>query len=244
MLSTGEDSLNSYAERAGGVAARILPITGLPFEGEKYQFFNDLYNSIESYYGSIGLEFLSHWQEKKNTLLSHFNEYNNVFQKKSQGNEVISRIARYYAAIVFTGRLLNEFFNLEIDLMQFYHLFDELNAQNKATDKPMQLLEAILSDLDADRGAVYGEYLPRGITKAVYKNRTIYLLPSYLKDFLKSEQNTIRTEWLRRGISMESINNGTVVDYQQIKHKGRKFRGVAIQPSIVEELEFNFEEKD
>lgn len=244
MLSTGEDSLNSYAERAGGVAARILPITGLPFEGENYQFFTDLYNSIESYYGSIGLDFLSHWREKKDTLLSHFSEYNNVFQKKSQGNEVISRIARYYAAIVFTGRLLNEFFNLEIDLMQFYHLFDELNAQNKATDKPMQLLEAILSDLDADRGAVYGEYLPRGITKAVYKNRTIYLLPSYLKDFLKSEQNTIRNEWLRRGICIESINNGTVVDYQQIKHKGRKFRGVAIQPSIVEELGFNFEEKD
>ncbi|WP_427108648.1 DUF927 domain-containing protein [Lysinibacillus xylanilyticus] len=244
MLSTGEDSLNSYTERAGGVAARILPITGLPFEGEGYQFFDDLYNSIENYYGSIGLEFLSHWYEKKNTVLPHFSEYNNVFQKKSQGNEVISRIARYYAAIVFTGRLLNEFFNLEIDLLELYLLFDELNAQNRATDKPMQLLEAILSDLDADRGAVYGEYLPHGVTKAVYKNRTIYLLPSYLKDFLKSEQNTIRNEWLRRGICIESINNGTLVDYQQIKHKGRKFRGVAIQPKIVEELGFNFEEKD
>ncbi|ACA41633.1 DUF927 domain-containing protein [Lysinibacillus sphaericus] len=243
LLSTGEDSLNDYAERAGGVAARILPITGLPFEGENYQFFSNLYNAIENYYGSIGLEFVSHWNEKKNTVLQYFSEYNDIFQKKSQGNEVISRIARYYAAIVYTGRLLNEFFNLEIDLFQLYRLFDELNAENKAVDKPMQLLEAILSDLDADRGAVYGEYLPHSVTKAVYKNGTIYLLPSYLKDFLKSEQNTIRNEWLRRGICIESINNGSVVDYQQIKHKGRKFRGVAIQPKIIEELGFNFEEK-
>jgi len=108
----------------------------------------------------------------------------------------------------------------------------------------MQLLEAILSDLDSDRGAVYGEYLPHGEIKAIYKNSTIHLLPSYLKDFLKTEQNTIRNEWLRRGIGIRRINDDKEVDYQQIKHKGKKFRGVAIQPKIVEELGFDFQEKD
>jgi putative DNA primase/helicase len=245
MLSTGEDSLNSYAERAGGVAARILPITGLPFEGENYQFFNDLYEAIEKYFGSIGLEFLKKWQEQKQNAIPYFDSsYNERFQQKAYGNEVISRIARYYAAIVFTADLLNNFFNCNIDLTVLADLFDELNAENKAVDKPMQLLEAILSDLDSDRGAVYGEYLPHGEIKAIYKNSTIHLLPSYLKDFLKTEQNTIRNEWLRRGVSIRRINDDKEVDYQQIKHKGKKFRGVAIQPKIVEELGFDFQEKD
>lgn len=244
MLSTGEDSLNSYAERAGGVAARILPISGLPFEGENYQFFNDLYNSIENYYGSIGLEFLNHWSKKKNTVLQHFAEYNDVFQKKSQGNEVVSRIARYYAAIVFTGRLLNEFFTLGIDLMQLYCLFDELNAENKAVDKPMQLLEAILSDLDADRGAIFNNYFePRSGIKAIYKNDSLHLLPAYLKEFLRSEEKTIRSEWLRRGITVPQVSKGKTVDYKQVKHKGRNFSGVPIQQKIVEELGFDFSEE-
>lgn len=244
LLSTGEDSLNAYAERAGGVAARILPITGLPFQGENYQFFTNLYNAIDKFYGSIGLEFLNHWREKKNFLIPNFAEYNEVFQKKSQGNEVIGRIARYYAAIVFTGRLLNEFFGLEIDLLELYRLFDELNAENKAVDKPMQLLEAILSDLDSDRGAIFNNYFePRSGIKAIYKNDSLHLLPAYLKEFLKSEEKTIRSEWLRREITVSQISKGKTVDYKQVKHKGRNFSGVPIQQKIVEELGFDFSEE-
>lgn len=244
MLSTGEDSLNVYAERAGGVAARILPITGIPFEGENYQFFNDLYKAIEKYYGSIGLEFLNYWHEKKNIVLPHFDEYNNVFQKKSQGNEVISRIARYYAAIVFTGRLLNEFFNLEIDLLQLYHLFDELNAENKSIDKPLQLLEMILQDLDSQRECISGRYEARSNVKAIYKNGTLFVFPTYLKEFLKAEEKTIRSEWLRRGMTIASVKNGKVTDSKNEWHHGKNNRVVPISPEIVEKLGFDFQERE
>lgn len=244
MLSTGEDSLNSYAERAGGVAARILPITGLPFEGEDYTFFNEIYTALDKNYGAIGLEFLEHWNDKKKVMLPVYQEYNDLFQKKAQGNDVVARIARYYAAIIFTGRLLNEFFQIDIDIKELSHLFDEINAENKSTDKPMQLLEAVLSDLDADRGSVFGKSLPSRDIKAVFKNKTLYLLPNYLKDFLKSEQNTIRNEWLRREITIGRSENGKTVDYQQIKHGGKKFRGVAIKPEIVEKLGFDFDEEN
>ena len=242
MLSTGEDSLNSYAERAGGVAARILPITGLPFEGEEYAFFNKIYSAIEKNYGSIGVEFLEKWEDKKEILLPYYQEYNDLFQKKAKGNDVVARIARYYAAIIYTGRLLNEFFQIEIDIKELIHLFDDINAENSSTDKPMQLLEAMLSDLDADRGSVFGQFIPQRDIKAVYRHGTLYLMPNYLKDFLKSEQGTIRSEWLRREITIERINDGKSVDYQQIKHGGKKFRGVAIQPDMVSSLGFDFEE--
>ena len=243
MLSTGEDSLNAYAERAGGVAARILPITGLPFEGENYQFFNDLYKAIENYYGSIGLEFVMRWREQKATAIPYFdNSYNEKFQQKAYGNEVISRIARYYAAIVFTADLLNNFFNCNIDLKILADLFDELNAENKAVDKPMQLLEAILSDLDADRDSILSDFAHLSIKplKAIYRNDTLFLLPAYLKEMLKVEEKTIRSEWLRRGITVESMKNNKKVDYRQLKISGTNFRVVPLTSTVIEELGFDF----
>ncbi|EML9734408.1 TPA: hypothetical protein QCR58_003454 [Bacillus cereus] len=59
---------------------------------------------------------------------------------------------------------------------------------------------------------------------------------------MKAEQLTIRGEWLRRGISIEKNEGGKIVDYQQIKHRKQKFRGIAIQPNILENLGFNFSE--
>ncbi|MDF9615348.1 hypothetical protein P5763_25460 [Bacillus cereus] len=56
---------------------------------------------------------------------------------------------------------------------------------------------------------------------------------------MKAEQLTIRGEWLRRGISIEKNEGGKFVDYQQIK---QKFRGIAIQPNILENLGFDFSE--
>lgn len=241
LLSTGESSLNEYAEQAGGVAARIIAITGVPFENVDFEFFNELYISIEKYYGSVGLEFLVKWREKKEAISHHFAEYNGAFQKKARGNEVISRIARYYAAIVFTGKLLNEFFDAGIDLTALYLLFDELNDTNKSLDKPKQTLKYILDDLDADRNAIFRTNgVAHKSIKAIYKDGTLYLLPRYLKEFLQTEQNAIRSEWLRRGMTIERENRGKKVDYQQVKISGEKFSGVALSPDIIKELDFDF----
>lgn len=242
LLSTGESALTEYAEHAGGVAARIISITGIPFENVDFNFFNDLYHSIGKYYGTIGLEFLIKWDKNKDDIIRHFDEYNETFQKKAHGNEVISRVARYYAAVVYTAKLLNEFFKCEIDLMVLYKLFDELMEENKSIDKPRQLLEMILNDLDSDRNSIYYEYEPSKTTKAIYSKGTINLLPAYLKDFLKVEEKAIRSEWLRRGMTIKKINKGKTVDYGQLKHKGRNFSCVSIEQEIIEELGFDFSE--
>ena len=244
LLSTGEASLSTYAESAGGVAARILPITGLPFENVEYEFFEDLYESIEKYYGAIGIEFLQQWGTKRDILLPEAKEYNTLFQKKARGNEVISRIARYYAAIVFTGKLLNIFFNANIDLMVLYKLFDELNEDNKAIDKPMQLLEQILIDLDAKRESIAGKYQVMHNQKAIYKNQTLFLFPAYLKEMLKTEEKTIRSEWLRRGMTLPTVKNGKETDTRLEWHHGKNNRVVPIAPEIVEKLGFDFEEQN
>ena len=76
--------------------------------------------------------------------------------------------------------------------------------------------------------------------KAVYKHNTLYLLLNYLKQSLKVEEKTIRSEWLRREIVVGNENNGKKVDYKLIKHKGKSFRCVAIDPKVLDELGFDF----
>lgn len=242
LLSTGETSLTEYAMQAGGAAARVLPITGLPFDDVEYEFFNELYEAIENHHGAIGIEFLKQWQDKKEVLLPLYKDFNAQFQKKSNGNEVLGRIARHYAALVFTAHTLNSFFQMEINLNQLTHLFDEMVKENTAIDKPMQMLEAILTDLDSKRESISGDYEVRHDLKAIYKDKTLFLLPAYLKEFLKTEQSSIRNEWLRRGLSIGSIQKGKESDSKLIKHCGKVYRAIPIQPNVVEELGFDFTE--
>lgn len=242
MLSTGETSLVDYAERAGGASARVLPIKGLPFNNVDHHFFSELYGSIEKNHGTIGLEFISKWNERKKELLPLYFEYNEKFQQKAQGNEVVSRIARHYSAIYFTAALIIDFFDAPLDIGWLEVLFDEIMDGNEAIDKPMQLLESILSDLDASRECVSGKYAKRHDIKAIYQGGQLFLLPKYLKEFLGAEQTSIRGEWLRRGISMATNRNGKDTDTRQIKHDGKNYRPVPIDPAIIEKLGYDFDE--
>ena len=242
MISTGEAALTEYAESAAGVAARVLSLTKIPFENVNHEFFSRLYKGVENNHGVIGLAFVEKWYPDKDKLLPLFDQYNELFQAKAHGNEVVSRIARYYAAIVFTGDLLNNFFNCGIDLDLLHRLFDELMEENKAIDKPKQLLEIILQELDADRNSIYYEFEPSKETKAIYKNGMLYLLLKFTKDMLKVEEKSIRSEWLRRLMTLTYTNNNKTVDYTKLSHKGGSFRVIAINPDIVSGLGFDFKE--
>ncbi|WP_238942645.1 DUF927 domain-containing protein [Planococcus beigongshangi] len=242
LISTGENSLVEYARQAGGAAARILPLTGLPFEGVDHKFFNELYQSVDKYHGRIGIDFLEQWKEKKADYIGLYAQYNDQFQKLSAGNDVLGRIARHYAAIVFTAHLLKEFFQASINIQLLVDLFEDVKLENKSTDKPKQLLEQILSDLDSDRGSIYYNYYPeRREIKAIYHKDTLYIQPSYLSEMLGADMWTIRKEWMRRGMTSIFQHNGSEVDYKQIRHNGDRFKVVAFNSHTLQELGFNFE---
>ena len=98
------------------MVARIISIEGVPFENV-IPSFTSLHNGIDSYYGEIGKQFVEKWQQHK-ALLPQFNEYVEVCQKKAENNPVIVRVARNFAVLIYTGKLLNMFFKLDIDLMR------------------------------------------------------------------------------------------------------------------------------
>ena len=239
ILSSGEVPLPEYAQRAGGAAARVLPINGNPFKEIRSGFFTELYENMGSNYGSIGLEFIKRWNSQKIEWFPAYKKLRSLYQNIAEGNDVTIRIARHFAAIHFAGELLNEFFEAQIELELMEKLFQEIMQNNTAVDKPMQMLESILVDLDATRHTISENSMPKEM-KAIYKSGTLFLLPAYLKEFLKLEALPIRKEWLDRGISAKHEKHGKTSDTMQLKHLNKNYRVVAINPVIISELDYDF----
>lgn len=245
LLSTGEVSLVDYASKAGGVAARVIPLIDEPFEGVDYQYFAEIYKAIEENYGVVGLEFLKIWQQQKETLIPHYYKDKEHYTKKSKGNEVLTRISMYYAAVHFTGFIFKRLLNLDFNLTVLDRLFDEIARENKTIDKPKEILEQILLKLDSTRRDIYysKSSIPLEI-KALYKYETICLTPAFLKEFLGPEEKLIRREWLKRGLTLPGERDGATVDYKQVKHDNKKFKVVLVNPAFIEEVGLNFSDND
>ncbi|PEP94376.1 DUF927 domain-containing protein [Bacillus toyonensis] len=240
LLSTGEVSLNEYAKQQGGAAARIIPLIDEPL-GKDHGNILNLHEAMENHYGAIGIEFLQVWLANKKMLLSEYTTFRKHYVEKTKGNEVLTRLAGYYAAVHFTGSILKEKLQLDVDLQAISHLFDEIAKENKATDKPMQFLEEILTELDSSRQDIFYTWEPQN-NKAIYKRGQLYIMPAFTSKFLGLEEKQTRREWLKRGITIGKQERGAYVDYISIKHKGKTYRVIPLNMKYVEELGFDFEE--
>lgn len=240
LLSTGEVSLNEYAKNQGGAAARIIPLIDEPLKKD-HENIIQLHEAMESNYGAIGLDFLRVWLENKKDLVTEYQKFRKFYVDKAKGNEVLNRLAGYYAAVHFTGSVLKNKMGFEIDLKAIAELFDDIASENKSTDKPMQFLEEILTDLDSSRQDIYYDYLPQ-VHKAIYKKGQLYLMPAYLTRFLVVEEKATRREWLKRGLTVGKQEKNSYVDYKPLKHKGKTYRVIPVNMDIVKELGFDFEE--
>ncbi len=244
LLSTGEVSLNEYAKNTGGAAARIIPLVDEPLKKDIDNIIR-LHEGMQKNCGAIGIEFLKLWTRERKDFIPEYHRFRSYYQKKARGNEVLTRLAGYYAAIHFVGSILKEKLGFEIDLKAISSLFDDIAEENKAIDKPMQFLEEILGDLDRTRNSIL--YRSDGHTpdmlKAIYKNDRLHLLINYVNTFLDKEATQIRKEWLKRGITLNYSDNGKKVDYKaEGMGRKRKFRVISLNMDYVYELGFDFED--
>lgn len=241
LLSTGEVSLNDYTNNLGGAAARIISLNGLPFSEITGDFFSELHMAIDQNYGAIGLEFINQLEKKEEDLVNEFVPVVKFFQERALGNPVITRIARNYAVIFYTAKLLKNFFSLEIDLESLVKLFDQMVQENKELDMPKKQLLDILQELDANRKTIYYDSRPNETINAIYKNDTIWLTPSFIRAFFGNvEQKKIRENWLNRGYLIPRIENGKVKDYRQLNKNGENIQGIGIKKEILEDMDFDF----
>jgi uncharacterized protein (DUF927 family) len=239
LISTGEISITDYASKAGGAAARVLSLTDQPFEIIEEHYFDELYKALEENYGAVGLEFLQKWQCAKKDLIPQFYMFKDYYLNKAKGNEVLTRISMYYAAVHFAGSVARNLLNMEMDFSLLDRLFEEMAGENKALDKPKELLEQILYDLDASRRSIFYQFEPEQI-KAIYHFNTVCLMPAYLKSFLGAEEKLARREWLKKGYTQRVEINDTTTDYKQVKHEGRKFNAVIVDPAFIKSLGMDF----
>lgn len=243
MLSTGEVSLNEYAKNAGGVAARVIPLGDEPLRNDSENIIQ-LQEAMKENYGAIGIDFLKAWIQNKDDLIPEFHKVRKLYAAKSKGNNVLSRLSEFYAAVHFTGLILIDHLGMDIKLNDLVKLFDSIAQENKAIDKPLQFLEEILTDLDSSRNEIFYEHEPQVITKAIYKNNHLYLMPSYTKRFLGAEEPGTRKEWLKRGVSIGRQLKGIYVDHKQLKHKGSNYRVIPVNMERVKELGFDLSYSD
>ena len=243
LLSTGESSILEYTG-TGGSAARVITNSDHPLmENPSVEFLTQLYKAIDKNYGVIGKEFVKHLnslnEDEKAKLHVKFDEIRSKFGKLAKGNDVLTRLTTGYSVIYLTGILVNKFFDLDINLNIIVDLFNKNLKENTALDKPKQLLNELLEELDTNRGMIYYNYQP-SVFFAVESNGRFLLTPKFVNERLGTESNSTKKEWNRKGYIIPG-KDGKVS--QPITKDGNSYRLIEINPDIIKELGYDFTQK-
>lgn len=238
LLSTGETSIVEYGNEKAGVSARVVTLQDNPFNDDVN--IRALYEGIESNYGHLGLVFIEQYSKQKASYKDSFKAYEGIYIDKAGENVVMQRVARYFAVLMVAGEILNDIAGFEHDHYKnvdtaFHRMLDT----NKTLDKPRELLEGLLEELDASRnsitGAGYGEVYNTEL-KAIFHKDYLCVLSKPMKDYLGHELRTITKEWEERGYLIAGADR--IV--KQVKHSGKRYIGYAIKQETIQELGFDF----
>ncbi|WP_239450776.1 DUF927 domain-containing protein [Mammaliicoccus sciuri] len=238
LLSTGETSIVEYGNEKAGVSARVVTLQDKPFNDDVN--IRALYEGIETNYGHLGLAFINQYSKQKTSYKASFKTYEDIYIDKAGENEVMQRVARYFAVIMVAGEILNDIAGFEHDHYKnvdtaFHRMLDT----NKTLDKPRELLEGLLEELDASRnsitGAGYSEVYNSEL-KAIFHKDYLCVLSKPMKDYLGHEVRTITKEWEERGY----LETGKDRIVKQVKYNGKRYIGYAIKQETIQELGFEF----
>lgn len=238
LLSTGETSIVEYGNEKAGVSARVITLQDKPFnDGVNIRA---LYAGIESNYGHLGLAFIEQYSKQKASYKDSFKAYEGIYIDKAGENEVMQRVARYFAVLMVAGEILNDIAGFEHDHYKNVDIaFNRMLATNKTLDKPRELLEGLLEELDASRnsitGAGYSEVYNTEL-KAIFHKDYLCVLSKPMKDYLGHELRTITKEWEERGYLVTDEDRVQ----KSVKANGKKYRGYAISQSVIRDLGFEF----
>lgn len=238
LLSTGETSIVEYGNEKAGVSARVITLQDKPFNDDVN--IRALYAGIESNYGHLGLAFIEQYSKQKASYKDSFKPYEGIYIDKAGENEVMQRVARYFAVLMVAGEILNDIAGFEHDHYKNVDTaFNRMLDTNKTLDKPRELLEGLLEGLDASRnsitGAGYSEVYNTEL-KAIFHKDYLCVLSKPMKDYLGHEVRTITKEWEERGYLIAGADR--IV--KQVKHSGKRYIGYAIKQETIQELGFDF----
>ena len=242
FITTGENNILEYTNSQGS-AARVIPVTNFKFINKEADYFTSLNQNVETYYGSIGLEFIKRWKQHSKRFEARFAELAKYYQSSATNNNVMRRIALHFAFIAFIAEVLNDLFRSEgmkISVDEFAELFLTICSENSHVDRAKNVLIDILEELEANRSHIYADFEPTNGIHAIVNANGLFLTIDYLKNKLKVDTKQIREAWKNQQFTVRQKNNAKAVDYLSITHKGQSFRAVQVSPNFLEEQGFNF----
>ncbi|TDL37020.1 DUF927 domain-containing protein [Macrococcoides bohemicum] len=240
MISTGETSLSDASEEKGGMSARVITLEDEPFS---FKGFTELYEAIGKYHGTLGKAF---WKCYLNNKEYYHKQYTLICQKyfeKGNGNEVLERMARAFGILELAGLILSQ-----MDLFQHPYqqhmekVYTSMLNNNKNIDKPNQLLERVLEELDGQRNNIIydqQEYVQSQVY-AIYKREYLGILPAKLRDLIPTEYNKIIREWYERGYLITDTKDEKIKTQKTTATKYKTLKTIAIKNEVIRELGFDF----
>lgn len=222
LISTGENAISEYSGGRGGAGARAITIEDEPFQEPR---FNELYSAISKNYGTLGIEFYKQFADNKQLYVDQYQYICKKYHSKSNNNEVLERLSRAFALLELTGTILNDIKGFEHNYSDYVEqAYKSMLEQNKAIDKPKELLISVLEYMDSHRDNILyaGEKFGRGEIVGIYKDNYLAVMPQTLKMLLEIELQKTLKEWQSRGYLITD-NNRTV---KQVKQSGRSVYSV------------------
>lgn len=83
FITTGEKNILEYTNSQGS-AARVIPMTNFKFINKEADYFTSLNQNVETYYGSIGLEFIKRWKQHSKRFEGRFAELASAINRQQQ----------------------------------------------------------------------------------------------------------------------------------------------------------------
>lgn len=245
IFSTGEKDL-STATTFSGAKARIISYVGSPFSSTVSEdYVRKIQQTATNNFGHIGPEFVNILRtimDDPSILINSYRNYTESLTMTINNNKNIgmkNRLIEYFAASATAGYILNEYYDLKLDVMKtcedaLHCIINELDESGYGQKVFESLKGHILSNhelFDVDRSGMDTTdnkkvYQYAGKWQHSGSERTLAIIPSWFRDFCKKfeyDYDMALRSLFDEGYSLgDSQGKSTrMVHFSQIKAKQR-----------------------
>jgi uncharacterized protein (DUF927 family) len=242
-ISTGEQKITTFT-KDGGTAARVLPITGLPFgraDTETAQLVESIELDIQECYGVAGEVWIRYIQDNKKCWGDWKTLYliaSRQYSHQANGNSVVGRLAKYMGLINVAAYLFNDCFNKDYDYLSIINIsWQRIVEENAEVDRPLQALKTVYSWMVANKHKFKNDHWADsyGTWNHEREWQEVYILPHILEELLSSkgyEPTSIIESWNNRGWLITQKSRGLK---KQKTIRGVKTDYIAIRKEALEQ---------
>ena len=151
-LSCGEQRLTSFAKQHGGVHARVIQMSGLPFgeqNAETAQLVDQLNSIVFENYGHAGPAFVkfllknrAEWSKWRST----YHMFRNGYAKDAEGDAVAIRLGEHFAVLELTANIAMQVLDFPFDYQKsVLMVWEDIRKMTSGADVALSAMQDVLS---------------------------------------------------------------------------------------------------